>query len=470
MPIEIPVGNDDPIGADSGTGGSGGSGDCGGCGNAGTPVPVGGANNQEIVLPPVIQEIVDALAARQQDTRVDIADEFGFGTEEPGDQPLDDLMDDGEATHDLIRAVKLTQQHEPELLAVVTQTAKSAKKALQLLFADADDDLTEAGAQRLLLHQAPTVATPWQQDAPPMFDCRNEHPDVQDACALLNIAWERAADGLGGDIDVALLTAAFESGTIDPDMLADNIAAVLGFETVIWDTPDEFTHEERATMALNLLTASLHTIAYFDEEVLTAPDNDAVTVTGDVSQTGLELFQQYISGGGQTGDARQGITVHLGADATTGGAGMGLVPLYQDDSNIYLGSQVAMATIVHEFGHQVDRATQYDVSNSLTPLADYDVGILNLPSHIAPVRVASSKDWGKLPEDFADAFMTAVLHGQNVQVSGQTIRWGTGDNATDMRLAMAVHLLVNFDDEIQNACYEIEGPIFDPDKETMCVP
>ncbi|MCD4686104.1 MAG: hypothetical protein K8S97_09230, partial [Anaerolineae bacterium] len=100
-------------------------------------------------LPPSVVEIIEALAQPLTPVLIDIAEMFGFGDDEPDDHLTEQLLEEEDVDLALIRAVKLAQQHEPELLNIVVSNAKSAKVALEMLFAAAGD-LTEEVAELLL--------------------------------------------------------------------------------------------------------------------------------------------------------------------------------------------------------------------------------------------------------------------------------------------------------------------------------
>ncbi|MCD4687495.1 MAG: hypothetical protein K8S97_16315 [Anaerolineae bacterium] len=150
MPIVIPIGDDDPV-EDSGAGnpgGAGSGGSSGGTGGAGNPGGVTG-DPGAVTLPPAAQAIIETLAAPVEPLLIDIAEMFGFGDDEPDEPVTEQSLEEADVDLALIQAVKLAQQHEPDLLNIVVSNAKSAKDALEMLFAAAGD-LTEEVAELLL--------------------------------------------------------------------------------------------------------------------------------------------------------------------------------------------------------------------------------------------------------------------------------------------------------------------------------
>ena len=98
----------------------------------------------------------------------------------------------------------------------------------------------------------------------------------------------------------------------------------------------------------NLAKAIAYIVNYLSVEVY----------DGDESKA-LAAFQQYFSQ-----NTYGKLVVFLGADDNTGGSGLGGVPLQEslpDDElrKIYLGSAVDIPTIVHEFGHVIDRSVGF---------------------------------------------------------------------------------------------------------------
>ena len=92
----------------------------------------------------------------------------------------------------------------------------------------------------------------------------------------------------------------------------------------------------------------------------------AKEVYGD-EHTALEAFKSHFgeTNFSQYDDYRQSdfvkLQIYLGADNETGGTGYGVVPLdkrYSKEKlrSMYLGSAVDIPTIVHEFGHVIDRS------------------------------------------------------------------------------------------------------------------
>jgi hypothetical protein len=160
--------------------------------------------------------------------------------------------------------------------------------------------------------------------------------------------------------------------------------------------------------------------------------NHAAIVTYFDSLTdgqGLETFRRYFS---RNPDGTQ-IEVQLGANVETRGAYNGYVPLIGNNNTIYLGRNVNVATIVHEFGHQLDRwfkLSQGTMASGAEGLTGYiggartqgsllyqETGKYNLDSDFIAQGLEgfAAKQFFRT-EFFADLFMTAVLAGSGEQV------------------------------------------------------
>jgi hypothetical protein len=209
---------------------------------------------------------------------------------------------------------------------------------------------------------------------------------------------------------------------------------VFGYDVEI-DPTFQGTIEQQLQMLLNLGEASLAILDYFDSIITEGGILDAA-----------EAFRTFF--GYNPGGADDRITVHLGANAATGDATYGRVELPQPDQDdlyyddprwnqINFGSEVNVATIVHEFGHQLDRWF------ILFRTGVYGSGITNYLSSageggVSPIYTATDERInlqgvydnaiigfaGKqmLPSEYwADLFMTAVLGNSNVEYRVQTI-------------------------------------------------
>jgi hypothetical protein len=124
----------------------------------------------------------------------------------------------------------------------------------------------------------------------------------------------------------------------------------------------------------------------------------------------------------------------------------GLTPQAVGNNAIYLASDVPVATIVHEFGHQVDQAFGLGLSARISDLAEQDV----LPRRqFITSGFAAIEDIDSPQEVFPDWFMTEMLDRRGHPApGGEVVEWarkqaGTlTDNATDAQLLTEVLILV----------------------------
>ena len=159
----------------------------------------------------------------------------------------------------------------------------------------------------------------------------------------------------------------------------------------------------------NLDQASTHIINYLGQEVF----------DGDEAQA-LSVFQQRFS----QSEAHGQLVVHLGADSDAGAGepAYGRVPL-QGSADMYLGSAVDIPTIVHEFGHVLDRNVDFTdyLNERVTQIGESRLAYkayVNLNSDILKwvIEGFAAKQYFAR-ELWADLFMTAVL---DPAVSGKT--------------------------------------------------
>lgn len=137
----------------------------------------------------------------------------------------------------------------------------------------------------------------------------------------------------------------------------------------------------RLTQLENLARSTVHIIGYLDE-----------VYKDDPNTSGIEAFRKHFS---QNEYGKQ--VVFLGADDDNGagGAGYGRVPLQpgfdeegslincQELRMMYLGSKVNIPTIVHEFGHVIDRGS-------------------DIISKVYAMRSGVVIDWVNLPKGFGN--------------------------------------------------------------------
>lgn len=209
------------------------------------------------------------------------------------------------------------------------------------------------------------------------------------------------ADGGAGEADVTGFT---------------NSRSVLRYEkhlkdkygfTIEWG---EAANETNMAGQLNNLAKSVaHIVNYLD-----------VVYTDDPETTGIAVFQQYFSQ-----NEHGQLKIQLGADAfftenfeniaKEDAPNIGYVPL-GGTNNMYLGSMVDVPTIVHEFGHVIDRSLSIEDEYTATwgtvfPWPDWikNVG-LPLNELILQYGIVGFAGKQNLTEEFwADLFMTAVL-------------------------------------------------------------
>jgi hypothetical protein len=213
----------------------------------------------------------------------------------------------------------------------------------------------------------------------------------------------------------------------DPSVYLRILERVFGYnieiEPEFQDNPDE-----QIRMLATLGEASLAILDYFDS-----------IIEGDDILDAVDTFHTFFAYNPSPDGTQTQIVVRLGADtaiATAFGippedaAYQGNVPLSGTSNEILLGSEVNVATIVHEFGHQLDRwfrrsgllGSQDQISNllrsgveqELLPIDEgagmlldliYDDGIQGF----AAKQLADAELW-------ADLFMTAVLSGTGYEV------------------------------------------------------
>ena len=162
----------------------------------------------------------------------------------------------------------------------------------------------------------------------------------------------------------------------------------------------------------NLAQATTHIINYLGQEVF----------DGDEAQAS-SVFQQQFS----QSEAHGQLVVHLGADGKkqAGGPAYGRVPLQgsgEELRKMYLGSAVDIPTIVHEFGHVLDRNVDFTdyLNERVTQIGESRLAYkayVNLNSDILKwvIEGFAAKQYFAR-ELWADLFMTAVL---DPSVSGE---------------------------------------------------
>ena len=199
------------------------------------------------------------------------------------------------------------------------------------------------------------------------------------------------------DIDLDIHHFAFE--------YEEHLESMYGYE-IKWASGRDTNRLEQLH---NLAQASIHIVNYLGQEVF----------DGDEAQAS-SVFQHRFT----QSEAYGQLVVHLGADsdAGAGGPAYGRVPL-QGSADMYLGSAVDIPTIVHEFGHVLDRNVDFTdyLNEPVTQIGESRLAYkayVNLNSDILKwvIEGFAAKQYFAR-ELWADLFMTAVL---DPAVSGKT--------------------------------------------------
>ena len=190
------------------------------------------------------------------------------------------------------------------------------------------------------------------------------------------------------------------------------LEAVFEYVIVFDDENYNYSPEDKIRQMHNLARSNLHIVDYLNE-----------VFVNDDKTSGLTAFQQYFS------ESKYGqLKVYLGADIETGGPDLGRGPLpestEQNLDTVFLGSQVNIASIVHEFGHVLDRSIgiedEYtDTWGTVFPWPDW-INSVGLPLNELIYKHAIGGYAGKqflTDEVWADIFMTAVLDPSNPGIS-----------------------------------------------------
>ena len=188
---------------------------------------------------------------------------------------------------------------------------------------------------------------------------------------------------------------------------------------------------------------------------------------GDESKA-LDAFQE------QFAQSEHGkLEVHLGANIRVGGAGKGRVPLPassdKDWDKMFLGSAVNIATIVHEFGHVIDRAI-----GIASIFLDYhsawysDTGVgLNETIYELAIEGFAGKQFVN-EEIWPDLFMTAVLDPSNPSIrKAYTVRSTTYERYKDY-IGELVNKLVDQGYDKQAAELQVAGSFYKCEEHGDC--
>ncbi len=238
------------------------------------------------------------------------------------------------------------------------------------------------------------------------------------------------------------------------DEYADLAERVFGYE-ITFDDQFFDSDQQRVHLLTNLVTSNVRIVDYLDTLGLNRP--------------GLEVFREIF--------AEQGnVTVELGANATTDDSGNpigryhGLTPTGSDI--IYLGSAVSVATITHEFFHQMNRYFNMALTSGNAP------NIMSLPDYLANVAVNSLRPSEGLPfqregiieggasddPDFAERFpdlaMAAVLDNLGFRVDevngSPVVRFVPGSrNAEDVRCGIRQYFSQILNGQTSELTYDV---------------
>ena len=236
------------------------------------------------------------------------------------------------------------------------------------------------------------------------LDCNNSE--------LTNLLEQQISSGVGNnndnvngnddsDIDLDIHHSAFK--------YEDHLESMYGYE-INWASGRD---TNRLKQLHNLDQASTHIVNYLSQEVF----------DGDEAQA-LSVFQQRFS----QSEAYGQLVVHLGANSGggAGGPAYGRVPLFHESEEelrkMYLGSAVDIPTIVHEFGHVIDRNVDFTdyLNEPVTQIGEsrlVDKAEVNLNTEILKWVIEGFVAKQSFAREFwADLFMTAVL---DSSVSGE---------------------------------------------------
>ncbi len=237
----------------------------------------------------------------------------------------------------------------------------------------------------------------------------------------VNQAWERYGSTQDAELGALLqywmdtygnIEGLLEEADIqDTDPFKTNMQNAFGYE-IQWGNALSDNIVAQWKSLANLLASNLHIASYFNENILPSSSN---------TEPGLDVFRKYFA---KIPDGTP-VTLHIGDDSYTGGASMGRVNLPNSssliESDMFLGSEVTVATITHEFGHQFDRwfemaGISEGIIGYLSQLNDDAVtqftGLTGIGLDHSVYAFALNSFAGKqtAPQEiWSDIFMTAVL-------------------------------------------------------------
>ncbi len=284
-----------------------------------------------------------------------------------------------------------------------------------------------------------------------IFDVPNELNDnVKLAVFRIKQAWDRATQsGLMSSSTLLshlpTLQSCFTGGVVNSSILNSLITTIYNYNL---NTNNLASGSDEEKIALSRLFASnLHITAYLDEIAKKYQEN----LGNEQIKSGLDAFNQYFT---QTivDEQTYPVTIYLGSDIPAENY-QGEVPLHQsndlveDLTSIHLGVNVSVATIVHEFFHQLDRhwgrelmsgtgAGSFDeilqrIPNVLIPSGTESLSFSSIAGLLDDVR-ANDKDLNE--EEWADMGMIAVFHDFNLNLMKENIENGRNELDDVIRL------------------------------------
>lgn len=273
---------------------------------------------------------------------------------------------------------------------------------------------------------------------------------------------------LGNALSLLRILANGKIDSGDIETLETALEGLFGFSiergpTVAGDT-------QYLTLLINLLTANLHMVAYYESEIRWLQAQQAVCINGQIPADDYGLFLLALEMT-QKPYVGNGISIFLGSDQTAG-AEVGYTPQPTgggDIRHIYLGNEVDVPTMTHELYHHVDRSRyredEQQISNNLDTFLPEEVGAMRRDERIVGYEANPDNDGFATPtEEFPDIAMTAVLDQQGFEASsGGNVQWfrnegGIGTNATVFRMATIAVLLVELSEVVTRVCIPVYSP------------
>ena len=295
----------------------------------------------------------------------------------------------GYSNLDVVR-VKQDIERRPLTYELCFRQSPSLQSACEFIYANPED---VGGVE--------VIGIAWR-----LFQSRGDAPAGSSGDARNDVQETFTLEDVRQFVEIDLANATLDEG--EAERYERMLEIVFEFD-IEWGNNDE----NRLNQLQNLAKANIHIVNYLAvEEGFKLGEKKA-----------LEEFRKHFS---ETDEGK--LKVHLGANDETKGATLGRVPLPESTGKnldtVFLGSLVDIPTIVHEFGHVVDRninMTAYlegrlgDGEFHLSK-ADSKYGV-NLNRDILEYVIegfVAKQFFGR--ELWADLFMTAVLSGEWYEV------------------------------------------------------